>query len=501
MENKKTKPQKSTTRKVLFPKHRITNINIKELKGLKNLDINVSKNLVAIMGVNGCGKSTILHALACLYQPYENGENYKFSYFFTPNTDFDWKNSKLTVTYFDENLQKKIPREYKKDHDRWAPRYGNRPKRDVYYLGIVSCIPEIEIEKQTSIIHYETEESKDIVSKKIINDASYILNKNYESLTSHATKKKNLIGVSIKEDITYSSLSMGAGEQRIINILKLLHSAKTYSLILIDEIDLLLHVSAFKRSIEKFKDIAEKRNLQVFFTTHSLEINQFEDFVDIRYLDNLPDKTMVYNNITWDMIYALSEDNTKPLEIFVEDFLSETIIRRIAQDLNILSKIKIIKYGAATNAFVMASSFALKGEDCSNTLIVLDGDLYKTDEEKTEAIKKVLTGTEEEHDKKIGIAFSLIKELNLPQNIAPEKFIYSLLIEMPDEKEIIRQAKKINAVSNSHQWIDRLVESMGQVEEYIIPHIVDNVTGSEKWVDYVSPIHQWLLSKKQELNL
>ena len=37
------------------------------LKGLHNVEISFGeKPVTAIFGVNGCGKSTILHALACL---------------------------------------------------------------------------------------------------------------------------------------------------------------------------------------------------------------------------------------------------------------------------------------------------------------------------------------------------------------------------------------------------------------------------------------------------
>lgn len=41
-----------------------------QLKGLHNVEISFTdKPITAIFGVNGCGKSTILHALACLYRP------------------------------------------------------------------------------------------------------------------------------------------------------------------------------------------------------------------------------------------------------------------------------------------------------------------------------------------------------------------------------------------------------------------------------------------------
>ena len=135
-EKRKKKKKKKEIQKVVFPKHKITNINIEYLKGIRNLELTIDNPLTAIMGVNGAGKSTIIHALACIYTPYARGDDYKFSFFFTPNSDFDWKNSKLSITYYDENLQKSFNREYKKGDERWSPRYVDRPKRDTYYIGI-----------------------------------------------------------------------------------------------------------------------------------------------------------------------------------------------------------------------------------------------------------------------------------------------------------------------------------------------------------------------------
>ena len=47
----------------------IESIHFDKLKNLKDLTLNFSDTrLTAIMGVNGAGKSTILHALACCYK-------------------------------------------------------------------------------------------------------------------------------------------------------------------------------------------------------------------------------------------------------------------------------------------------------------------------------------------------------------------------------------------------------------------------------------------------
>ncbi len=119
-------------------KIKITSMNIKNLKGLKNLNIAFDKPLTAIMGVNGSGKSTIIHALACCFSPDSDwGENWKFSYFFTPNPNASWKNSYFTLKFnaIEKNEIKNESRTYHKDADRWAPRYTNRPIRECCLFG------------------------------------------------------------------------------------------------------------------------------------------------------------------------------------------------------------------------------------------------------------------------------------------------------------------------------------------------------------------------------
>lgn len=500
-EIKQKRNQKKTEQNsIVIPKHRITDIYIEKLKGLEKANITFGKSLTAIMGVNGVGKSTVLHALACVNAPYKNGDDYKFSFFFTPNPDSDWRNSQFDLNYFDENEQKPFTRTYKKMTDRWSPRYSNRPRRDTYYIGIETCLPEIEKEKQTTFIDYKTNSNNDKLNSQVLNDAAYILNKNYECITTHETKRKKLVGVKTK-DLIYSSLSMGAGEQRIFKILTLIYSVNQYSLILIDEIDLLLHTTALRRLIEKLSSIAIKRNLQVIFTTHSLEMLNLQEYVEIRYLMQYPQKTMVYNYINTDMIYEMTNQMDKPIEIFVEDLLSEMIIRQIADSLNISSKVVITKYGAASNAICLASGFILEKRDYNNIIIVLDGDVYREYDEKKDAIKKIFSGTEPDHEEKINRAISYIKQFNLPQDVAPEKYIHDMLIEMSSSDEMVKQAQRIQSVDNSHQWLDQLVELTGLEKSLVLYKIIGTVEENPKWENYIKEIREWLIQKKIELGL
>jgi predicted ATPase len=89
------------------------------LKNLIDLEISFDGSpITAILGPNGNGKSTVLHALACAFAPSGEGENHKFSRFFLPNTDALWNDSELKIihSYRDgRDLHQNIQREYKKN--------------------------------------------------------------------------------------------------------------------------------------------------------------------------------------------------------------------------------------------------------------------------------------------------------------------------------------------------------------------------------------------------
>ena len=78
----------------------IESIYIKKLKQLEDVTCTFTDhNLTAILGINGCGKSTILHALACCYQPSTTGQNYRFSDFFLPSNFNVWDRSEFKIQY------------------------------------------------------------------------------------------------------------------------------------------------------------------------------------------------------------------------------------------------------------------------------------------------------------------------------------------------------------------------------------------------------------------
>lgn len=491
--------------------YKLRSVFFKNLKGLKDAQFVFEKPLTAIMGVNGAGKTTVIHALACAYQPPEGGkgENHKFSDFFVPNTDALWQGSEFYIVNekIEGNKTTILPsRKYGKPFDRWNPHYGARPKRNIYYIGIDSCLPEIEKSNTQNRIIYSSRRKEDRLSQKVIRDAAGILNKNYQSLMENTFHNKHFNGVELESGLKYSSLSMGTGEQRTIKILEKILNAEPYSLILIDEIDLLLHVSSLKRLVRRLDEIARDKHLQIIFTTHALEMIELTKCVGIQYITSVlvpgrhgnSEKTVVYNRINSDLIFNLAGSCDRPLKIYVEDELAKVIVKKVLRTLNMNAKAEVIKYGAMENAFTVAAAKVLEGQDCTNTLILLDGEKYHTLDEKLVPIQKRFSGTESDIEEKWNQAVSMISMFNLPSDTAPEKFFHELVLENGDaENELVVAAAEIQAVHDTHEWLYNIQTKLNDTESNVVRDIIDLASNSSKWNDYIRPIVEWLSARKE----
>lgn len=311
----------------------LTRIEIHQLKGLHDLEIDFKeKGLTAILGTNGSGKSTILHALACINSPLASSDSvdYKLSEFFTPTVHSIWNGSCFFIYQnyrADVKEVKNHKTHFKKVTSRWSPRYIKRIERYISFIGVKTCVPIIESENQQSRIKFNTISLGDTISSKVKELAGKVMNRNYTTYNRHVTpSKKEYIGVSTS-GIDYSSLSMGAGEQRIFYILSQVLNAKDYGLILIDEIDLLLHQDALVRLLRILDDIAIKKKLQIIFTTHAHSITHL-GYIDFRHLHQTPSKTLCFNDTKPGALRRLTGENTRPLEVFVEDDLASYLIKK-----------------------------------------------------------------------------------------------------------------------------------------------------------------------------
>lgn len=463
------------------------------------------------MGVNGSGKTTILHALACAYKPREGSKcvSHSFREFFVTNTDSLWQGSSFEIineTTDNRNGVQEHVRQYSKDKDRWKPRSRNRPTRNVYYIGIETCLPDIEIIKTKSRVNYSKHLKKDKISCEIIGLARKILNMDYSALLENETDKRVLPGVARDSGLTYSSLSMGSGEQRILKILDTVLRAESNSLILIDEIDVLLHVSALNNLLNVLKSIAKSkdRQLQIVFTTHSLEIQRHSKDIGIQYISKVYGSEdargiplyVVHKTINSDIIHDLTNDRVCPATIYVEDELACTVVRSLLAKHGMRNKTNVVSFGAASNAFTLAASPALENKDTANILILLDGDVYRTESEKMEQIRHAISGSKDEDKKKREKAVSLISQFNLPEGMNPERFLYDLLMKYgAEDSDILREAQRITSVEDNHEWINNIASALGEDVPSIVGEVIAKVKDTQEWKNYVSPVESWITAR------
>ncbi|OUL33395.1 hypothetical protein BV372_17070 [Nostoc sp. T09] len=460
------------------------------------------------MGVNGCGKSTILYALACVYKPINTtDENYKFSRFFPPHNHFSWVGSDLSITYSygdGSNSYSHQEKKYQKN-DRWVI-YERRPERCVKFIEIKTCVPVIESENKGQKIQYTTKTQATALDELIRQKAGYILNKNYDSLHVHEYGNKTILGV--KSGVTqYSALTMGAGEQRVFTILDtVFRTTKNYSLILIDEIDLLMHPQALKRLIEVIYERANEKHHQIIFTSHNTELFELKYKVELRHIHQSGINTVCIPNTTPDITRRMTGKQVKSLEVYVEDDLAQAIVSHIASSLGIYKDIVIHKYGAVINAFTVSGGLGLSGQLLSNALFVLDGDEYITEEDKKIQIQRVVTGHGSEIDTLRKQVLNNLAQFELTQGMHPEQFIFKSIHNLPEQtdsenEEIRKIASDIINAGDQHNLVNLLIEQLGCSKEIGLNRIIRVFALSPQWSKFSEPVRLWLGTKKQELHL
>jgi ABC-type branched-subunit amino acid transport system ATPase component len=486
-------------------------LSIEKLKGISSLDeIRFDeKPLTAILGPNGCGKSTILHALACCYKPVEgmDQQNWQFRDFFTPTTDATWAGSSLEMvhSYRDgAEIFSDVKTRYRKNADRWSPRYTSRPERYLKFIGIKSCVPRIEEETYTSAINYQTEAHAD--AQLIMAKMGTVFNRAYNELNLHrAHAGRQYPGLAL-HGTRYSALAMGAGEQRVLEILSTVFNAPKHALILIDEIDLLLHTAALSQLIKILFQRATDKSLQVVFTTHREAILDLKDKVSIKHIHTVmadPPKTYCFSNTKPDALKRLTGQQDRPLEIFVEDEMALAIVEHELSNLGLKRIANITQYGAATNCFTLAAGLILSGgHDLASQLFLLDGDLYITHEQQLDRAKAVLSGTEAIADARRQSCVDGIRKLCATPGIAPapEPQLHRMIRDLaPQENagvnEIIGLAQGIEAVDDSHSFVELIIQTLNVDRSVGMNNLVKVAALSPAWDPYVAELRAWLVER------
>ena len=176
------------------------------------------------------------------------------------------------------------------------------------------------------------------------------------------------------------------------------------------------------------------------------------------------------------------------------------IVKKIAAQLGISRYVSVQRFGAAINCFTVLAGLLLRGENCDNSLFVLDGDVFKTKDEQEKRIEDLLTGNGQTAELLRQSSLEKIKSLKLPENTNPEKYIHSIIASLGTTdsiecNEIVAVAKEIIVVDDSHKYIDDIIIRLDLDRSSGLSKIIDLISSTPEWDTYVADVKNWLNSK------
>ena len=136
-------------------------------------------------------------------------------------------------------------------------------------------------------------------------------------------------------------------------------------------------------------------------------------------------------------------------------------------------------------------------------LFVLDGDRYRTEEERIEQLEKFYTGSESDKEQKRREVLKHISSFDLPDGFNPEKYINQILRNPINgqNEEIVNLAREIIAPNDNHKYLDDIIDGLGVSEEVGLYMIIEDLSKHPEWRVYTNSVRRWLNNEKTVLSL
>lgn len=281
----------------------IESIEVEKFRAIKNLSLNIGKNITAIAGRNATLKTTLLGMLG---QPFTissahpmygcktiDGYNFKsqFKEKFKISNEFDHQGEHIWTLKFykkgyyndDEIKMMSIRRSTKSNPN--DIRFWNAKSKakgtgyvqlPVYYLSLGRLFPIGETGKTQNIDIHLTEEENIYFVKTYKQLLSIQESKDAVAVMEKADARRNFVGVN---DNTHDVFTNSAGESNIGKIILAILSFKRLKdeygnkykggILLIDELDATLYGYSQKKLVDFLYKTSQEFRIQIIFTTHS----------------------------------------------------------------------------------------------------------------------------------------------------------------------------------------------------------------------------------------
>lgn len=350
-------------------------LEIKGIRGWNGQRVTFSFPIVAIVGENGSGKSSILQSAACVYQEAgPNGVTWFPTEFF-PETAWDnLQDVRLDFGY--RQGADHLTGSVRKPTTRWLGQ-PDRPERRVSYIDLSRLQPvgtRVGYARIAKNRHLEASSipfSQDQVSR-----LSQIMGREYDNARmAFANIDTNReIPVLSKSGQIYSGFHQGSGETTVAELLRA--QLPQYGLVIIDEVESSLHPRAQRRLIRDLAVAARDRECQILVSTHSPYVLEELPLSARVYILETSGRKEIVNGVSPQFAMTKMDDEHHPeCELYVEDKRAATwleeILSRHAKEIFI--RCTAIPYGAA-NLGVALGQMVHSNRFRRPTRVFLDGD-------------------------------------------------------------------------------------------------------------------------------
>jgi predicted ATPase len=318
-------------------------ISLRGLRGIRDLRVPFAFPVTVLAGPNGCGKSTILFALACAYRVPGTGLRVT-----TPTSifpDFRPKQAQeselnitdarpeaaITFNYIASSERRSM--RWSRGKDKWNRSFlgmkrGRQPERPLFLrtLANLSNPSELRSVLQLAQRSYQVES----VDASNIAFAQRILSFRYTRLNVISRGLKSVLFAERDDETgshaSYSEFHMSAGERALLR-LSMNISKLNDALVLIDEVEAGLHPHIQQLLLLELQRLSLRNQLQIVVTTHSPTVLDTVPPEARVFLERSPDNVVrkeAYRDIIQKALYGRS---LNMLSILCEDEEAEALVR------------------------------------------------------------------------------------------------------------------------------------------------------------------------------